>query len=178
MTDPLPLLNYHIDHPRKIVWIIHRKLAGASIREALGCRQMVDRETAFRAPEAYKTITCVRHPWDRLTSAAYHPYNATPDTIRGIIDMEVVFQADPRYMDWHFLPQWIPLKGFRVDYWLVFEHLDESWKRLQKEYPDLPDLEHRNQHGPHDWREQPVEWHKLLRWYAPDFDFNSEWERE
>ena len=121
-------------------------------------------------------MTCVRHPWDRVTSALYHPYDATKDTFMDIATH--VLNGSVELFDWHFTPQWRPLVGFDVDHWLFFDHLDDDWRGLQEIYGDLPDLEHRNQHGPHDWREQPIEWSDLLCYYAPDFDFNPKWERE
>ena len=68
-----PRVSYHIDHGREILWILHRKNAGTSLRHAFGAGKGhmtggVDAEDAL-AWNGYHTISSIRHPWDRIDLA-------------------------------------------------------------------------------------------------------------
>jgi len=170
-----PLLNYHIDEERRLLWIIHRKVAGSSIREAIGCRVMIDLEKALTARH-FHTITVVRHPWARVTSAAHNPYDDDRSFAQKI-EEEILSKRSPVHVDWHFLPQWLPLAAFQVNRYILMENLTNEWPDLQRRY-DYGELQHKNRGDAHDWREMDFDWSLLEPWYYRDFDINPDWERE
>jgi len=105
--------NYFVDHDREILWILNRKNAGTSIREALGVRVMVQAVEAHQFAH-YHTVTIIRHPWARLTSGLYNPYNG-PLAFAERVQKEILDRPSPWHVDPHLWPQWVPILGFRVD---------------------------------------------------------------
>lgn len=166
--------QYIVDHDRQILWISPQKNAGTSIRHALG-RDERDFDTEARKYEHYHTIAIIRHPWDRLTSALHHPYGCDGRSFSETVEQEILNHVSPYHVDGHLWPQWVVLLGFRVDRWLLFEHIGEEWRKLQSVL-DLPDLPHQNKTQHKHWREQPYEWSRLMPWYAGDFLLCDEWE--
>ena len=164
--------NYFVDHDREILWIINRKNAGTSIREALGVRVMVQAVEAHQFAH-YHTVTIIRHPWARLTSGLYNPYNG-PLAFAERVQQEILDRPSPWHVDPHLWPQWVPILGFRVDRYIQFVNLPTEWALLQQEYT-LPDLEHKNRGTGHNWRDQNFDWSLLLPWYEPDFEL---WKRD
>jgi hypothetical protein len=179
VNPPQPKLNFHVDEKNGLLWIIHRKVAGSSIRKALGIRRMIRAEEAIPYNLTLRTITVVRHPWDRLTSGMFNPYYVSPEHFAHRIHEEILNREGPHAVDWHLWPQSYVTKGFRIDDVVLFEHLQERWDGLREEY-DLPALEHVNRGNGHDWRcpgGTPFDWTPFLPWYEKDFEYFPDWER-
>ena len=126
-----PRVSYHIDHGREILWILHRKNAGTSLRHAFGAGRG-DVTGGVGAADAlawngYHTISSIRHPWDRITSGLYNPYDDDRPFERKIRE-EILTRPSARHIDSHLWPQWVTLEGFRVDRWLRFDRLREDWE--------------------------------------------------
>ena len=126
--------------------------------------------------DAFKIMTVIRHPWDRLTSGLHNPYDDERPFAQKIED-EILSKPSPHYIDPHLRPQWVLLKDFEVDLALRFDNLDREWDVFRHAYPDLPALEHRNEGPRHDWRTMGYDFSPLMDWYGPDFDLCTEWER-
>ena len=174
-----PRLNYHVDHDRKILWILHRKNAGTSIRKAIGCHSMVSAEEALpynKWSARYTKITALRHPWSRVTSALHNPFD-DDRPIAQKVQEEIFNKPEIADIDWHLWPQWYVMEGFDDIRVLHVETLNGDWMELQREYT-LPDLEHQNQGDARDWREQDFDWSLLLPIYGSDFEFGEWWEKE
>ena len=180
VNAPQPRMNFYADTDRDILWIIHRKVAGTSLRKALDVAMTIPAEEALPHNASMRTITVVRHPWDRITSGMFNIFNGGPEVpFAQRISEEITSREGPHAVDWHFWPQWYVIDGFRVDDVILFENLAEGWCRLQSEY-DLPELGHFNKGDGHDWRlpeGEPFDWSPLLPWYEPDFAFCEEWKR-
>lgn len=179
VNPPQPKLNFHVDKRNGLLWIIHRKVAGSSLRKALGIRQMVSAEEALPYNEIMTTITVVRHAWDRITSGMFNPYSGPPGSFGQRINEEILSREGPHAVDWHLWPQSYVTDGFRIDEVVLFESLSGKWKELQQAF-DLPDLDHVNRGASHDWRcpDGPFDWTPLLPWYEADFAFNPGWEKK
>jgi len=177
VNPPQRKLNFHVDDKNEILWIIHRKVAGSSIRKALGIQAMISAEEALPYNKDLHTITIVRHPWDRITSAAYNIFkgqrNAMPFGQR--MQEEILSREGPHAVDWHFWPQSYVLDGFRVDEMEFYENLNSFWKYLQTGY-ELPDLPWVNKGDGHKWQDQDFDWSLLLPWYKNDF-YAEWWEK-
>jgi len=177
INPPQPKLNFHVDEKNDILWIIHRKVAGSSIRKALGIVAMISAEEALPYNASMHTITVVRHPWDRITSGMYNIFKGGPDVpFSQRIHEEILSREGPHAIDWHFWPQSYVMDGFRVDDIDFFENINSHWKYLQTGYY-LPDLPWVNRGEGHKWRDQDFDWSLLLPLYENDF-YAEWWEKE
>ena len=177
-NQPRQRQEYHIDHNRSVLWILHRKNASSSLRKAIETTGGVVDTEALRFKH-YHTITLLRHPWDRMTSGLYNPYGDDSRSFRQRLHDEVLTRPDLSCVDRHLQPQWYIMDGFRVDRALIYERLDEDWAELQQDF-DLPNLEHANKGIDHDWRRpdgEPMDWSPLYEWYERDFELCAEWEK-
>ncbi len=179
VNPPQPKLNFHVDKARDILWIIHRKVAGSSLRKALNIQKMVTPGYAVPYNKDMRTITVVRHPWDRITSGMFNPYSGPPGSFEQRIHEEILNREGPHAIDWHLWPQSYAAEGFRIDDIILFEKLAEGWDLLRQEY-HLPPLGWVNRGEQHDWRnpDGPFDWSPLMPWYSDDFRYCEEWERE
>lgn len=178
VNPPQPRLNFHVDSKRELLWIIHRKVAGSSLRKALGIRAMVPHDVALPYNN-WRTIMVVRHPWDRITSAICNVFGPIGESFAKRITEEILSREGPHAIDWHLWPQSYAANGFRVDDLILFEHLPERWASLRNEY-DLPVLEHINRGKGHDWRHpngEEFDWAPLLPLYERDFEYCEGWDK-
>lgn len=179
------MLNFHPDTKRGILWVIHRKVAGTSLRKATEAQIMLPPDHAdVQANRHLHTITVIRHPWCRITSAMYNPY--TDDRpFRQKIQEEILDAPNPMLIDWHMRPQHLATDLVEIDKWVLYDNLADEWTQLQdlwchQQY-GLPDLtwENRGEHA--HWREpdgEPYDWSPLLPIYEKDFALNPDWETE
>lgn len=189
-VDP-EVSTYHVDHLRQILWALPRKNAGTSIREAIHNLPSVDYAGAFGFNN-YHTISVIRHPWDRLTSALYNPFTDDRPFAQKVEEeilgpLRECWMADTfaplaptRHIDPHLWPQWATTHGLRVDRWLSFDRLDDDWAKVQADFGPYPDLQHLNAGEPHDWCRpdgEPFDWSPLLGLYGPDFELCGDWEK-
>jgi hypothetical protein len=179
VTKAQPRQGFHVDHDRRLLWILHRKNASGSIQKAIGsiggCL-----DTEALPYNHYHTITLLRHPWDRLTSGLYNPFGEGPRAFRQTLQEEILNKPHVRMVDRHLWPQWYMMDGFRVDRTLIYERIEEDWAEIMQEF-GYPELEWQNEGFYHNWRKpdwEPFDWSVLNEWYEQDFELCADWEKK
>lgn len=147
----------------ELLLILPPKCASTSIKAALkiSSHGYLRREEALNLSRRMKTIGVVRHPYDRLVSAAY---------TAPIMSLAPLKERLQRYAhDSHVRPQYPAFHGMRVDHLLAVDRLAEQWKQLQN-WVALPELPHLNigsrENGREDWHN--IDWSGFAAAYAKD----------
>lgn len=145
-------------HDLKLVAFLMRKNASSSLREALRHQGLQKFHTHLKTKvldlqrDGYEVIAIVRDPLDRLISAWRYFYNRAPkdipDTSLSLDDWLIeVCNMDPKHMNEHIQHQSFLLSDLNgniiPDRLIRFENLKEDWKDFQRDYPKIPDLNHK-----------------------------------
>lgn len=156
-----------------IRWVLPPKCASNSVRRALGLPMRpigLDDRRGYGLP----TVGAVRHPHDRLTSALYSVLKSDELAFEELVEEHVLsYAARPEMMDPHVRPLHLWYDEV-VGPWrrLNVADIDEGWRRLRLDYPNLPpSLPHlnRGQRRPPRWEELDYDWSTVDRLYRRDF---------
>lgn len=146
---------------RECLWILPPKNATTSIKSAIGAGPYLSREAAEQENRTRRTVGVVRHPYDRLLSAAY-TVHMSGDGVSERIHRNL--------QDSHVRPQYPAFEGLRVDHLLCFDRLQEDWERLRY-WIELPQIDRlnvgsRSNGRPSSW--EGIDWSEFAPLYKQD----------